>query len=804
MISNRNSADIGARTDAGTGADASTGPDTNADPKAAGDRAPEDLSILLVFPPQGHPTQPYLALPSLKAYLAEHGFTGATVWDLNLEAYDQLLSPERLALATRRIRERAEDWAAPDRQQLLPDELDRYRLEADALASGTYLAEHIDAAKDVIRSSGSFYYRPRYLWAQRTFEAGLKLLSTEYQPALFTAHNYTQSTSIDSTTDLFAGVDHPTENMFREFYEQVALPRIERERPDVLGISVTYGSQMVPALTLATLVKQRWPDIHITLGGGMLAYVGQRLAHAGPLFDRVDSIVVYEGEHPLLELCQALLAAGNSARRAAPDLTGIGNLICRESCGTKDAPPVLPTPIDELPTPDFSDLPLERYFSGELVLPIAPARGCYFEKCGFCTLYTAIGPTFRERSVDRLVEDLQVLVERHGTPYFYFILDDLPPLMAKRIPDAFEAAGLDVRWWCDARLEERIFHPASLKRLHDAGCRKLMYGFESGSQRLLDLVEKGVDLEQAERVLKATAEAGISATLYTMVGLPTETREEADATRAFIVRNAPYVGEISLQIFNLDMVSPMYRDPQRFGIAEVIDDPRDLAPGERPQQDLARYLEHTSVSGMTRSEVKQAFNNILGAATDALAALRGDNFLYYRYKSHIFLYLCKFGPDVFRREHHALARADRAAPVSSSCALPEQLALRADVRLVELPFSYGDVSRRLDRVWSDPTPLGGVARSESRAAADATPVEPRACSLAFLGDEHRVIELGADAGRLLHAAERQGTQVAVDAYQPEHQQGVARFLARAVDMGLLVCAGKTPLVAENSPEKSYD
>jgi len=50
-------------------------------------------------------------------------------------------------------------------------------------------------------------------------------------------------------------------------------------------------------------------------------------------------------------------------------------------------------PIDDLPTPDFRDLPLDQYLSGELVLPIAPTRGCYFEKCGFCTLYTAIGPT---------------------------------------------------------------------------------------------------------------------------------------------------------------------------------------------------------------------------------------------------------------------------------------------------------------------------------------------------------------------------------------------------------------------------
>ncbi len=90
--------------------------------------------------------------------------------------------------------------------------------------------------------------------------------------------------------------------------------------------------------------------------------------------------------------------------------------------------------------------------------------------------------------------------------------------------DAFAAARLDVRWWCDARLEERVFNAESLPRLFAAGCRKLMFGFESGSQRVLDLVEKGTNLDEARRVIRAAHAAGISVTLYTMVGLPTETR----------------------------------------------------------------------------------------------------------------------------------------------------------------------------------------------------------------------------------------------------------------------------------------
>ena len=95
-------------------------------------RAPEDLRVLLVFPPQGHPTQPYLALPSLKAFLAQEGFPGATVWDLNLDAYEHMLSGPRLALATERIRERSARWERRS-GPLAPADFDRFRLEADAL-----------------------------------------------------------------------------------------------------------------------------------------------------------------------------------------------------------------------------------------------------------------------------------------------------------------------------------------------------------------------------------------------------------------------------------------------------------------------------------------------------------------------------------------------------------------------------------------------------------------------------------------------------------------------------------------------
>jgi hypothetical protein len=140
---------------------------------------------------------------------------------------------------------------------------------------------------------------------------------------------------------------------------------------------------------------------------------------------------------------------------------------------------------------------------------------------------------------------------------------------------------------------------------------------------------------------------------------------------------------------------------------------------------------------------------------------------------------------VFRADDPPPRLAGPRDHLRSARELPERLALRDDVHVTALPFPYGQVRARLDRAWSDPTPLGGVARSESHATADATPVPAAPSWLAFLGREHRFLDLGADVGRVLEVAARDGTGAALDLFGDEHRTTAACFLASAVDTGLL-------------------
>src|SRR5690606_30787611 len=124
----------------------------------------------------------------------------------------------------------------------------------------------------------------------------------------------------------------------------------------------------------------------------------------------------------------------------------------------------------------------------------------------------------------------------------------------------------------------------------ESGCRKLLFGFETATPRLLKLMKKGQSLKSTVDVATNCANAGISVTFYAMVGFPTETRAEARATLGFLREHAGIVREVSLQTFHIDEVALTYREPELFGI-EILDD---------PDADLQLYHDYVAKEGMTQ------------------------------------------------------------------------------------------------------------------------------------------------------------------------------------------------------------
>ncbi len=736
-----------------------------------------DFPVTLIFPPQAHPTQPYLALPCLKSWLAEHGFPDVELLDLSVESYDHCLARAPPARAARRAAERLPLEAFAERRGLAFEDMPAFRAAAEARASARALAERVEAAKAVVRGEG-FYDAERYLPATRTLEAALRIVSAAHHPTELTLHNFTMRHSIERSAEVLEATLCEEENPYLAWFRTEVMPRLVARRPRVVGLSVIYGSQLIPALTLGRMIKEELPGCHVTAGGGFLAYIGQKLMRAPGIDACLDSLVEHEGERPLEQLCRAL-AEGSSLGavdsltwfdRSGPEPRAVTNLRGH------------PIDLHEAPTPDFDGLPLDRYFSETVVLPYDVNRGCYHSECTFCTLPTVIGPGFRTRRVSDMVDDLVALKAKYACDDFYLVTDCMPPATMRELPRELIERRVGIRWSADAKIERRSYQDGGAERLYESGCRKLLFGFESATPRLLAMMEKGQTLDDVRFVSGACRDAGISVTWYAMVGFPSETPEEAEATLAFIESAGDLVQEVSLQAFHLDEMSDVFHHPERYGV-RVLED---------PAADLALYHDYEVERGMSQGEAAELYAEAKGRLRALLPMFRGENLVYFMQKSHYFLHLARgarpleFSRACAARHEARLARGPEAG-----------LEVAGDLTFVELPFSHAETRRALaSGLAQAQRPEDRTGTFDAVAAAQAArrlgPLRRDPRVLVYAADEAEFVELRPDGARALRALREAGRlgelQEAIDVATPsgrEAREALDAFAGELHRLGVL-------------------
>ena len=795
------------------------------------------MRTLLLFPPQAHPTQPYLCLPSLVAFLRANGFPDTHQRDLNLEAHEWFLRKERLALARDRV---AAAFAAHPTDAPLPlPEMDRFRVLAEAHASADAVVEGIDEALHVLRNEEAFYDYDRYLRAVKLLDRAFRLISAEHYPTALTPHNYTLPHSIEKEREVLAAVFDEEANFFCEYYREKALPEIVATKPDLVGISLTYTSQVIPGLALARMIKEALPGVHVTVGGGLLAYIGEKATRSGNVFAAIDSAIVLEGEGPLLEL------AKNVAAGKAKPADGVGNAIWKDGDRVVVNAPASPLSIDSLPTPEFDGLPMERYYSPKLALPLAITRGCYWEKCAFCTLYKVIGPGFRQRRLDKVMDDIEKVTRLWKSDVIYFVVEDMPPPVFKQLPVELKKRELSIQWWTDARLEKNLFTDELCAALYESGCRRIAFGFESASQRLLDLMEKGTAISEAEGILRRLAKAGISNTLYTMIGFPTETSDEARQTLEWLRAHKDCVDEVSLRIFYVDHLSKVFEHPETYGVERILIDPeKDLqvyydwvparvgptlpvvkvvgqtdGPDHGHPEAVAAGQAHgdgeghaggcgnhatTQVidGGMSRREARSLFFDFMKVLREEFPLFRGDNLLLFELKSHYFLYLCKYGDLSFLAGKSEVAVAE-AVPADLASA---HLRLPAGNRVVEMPYDLRTIAEKLNEaecaVLKPRYQSGNFKEKLFEEMAVQVPAAPPAKNFAvYRARSSDLLHVGKDAARLLAACDGTRSVAGIVAdYPPALQDKVRRFLGDLLSRGLLTAAPRGATEARGGAE----
>lgn len=600
-----------------------------------GDRAPKELiqlhrrtsfeagsrkmKVMLIFPPDWYPSEPYLSLPSLAAVLRQSGHT-VIQKDVNCEMWDWYFSDEFLKRVLRRVPQQL------DRLRKLAKKRELAEWEMDvqlALCDVTRprmekLIRNAEEAKHIVRSE-RFYDIDELERAIQVFREVTSVISLVYAPAricmppMETDLSYKPYVSIE----VMDVVQDEQVNVYRDVFDRLVKPVIQQEQPDVVGISIVLQQQMFSTMTFCALIKQHFPHIHVTIGGNTVTRLRDVLPQS-PLFQYFDSAVVYEGETAFTQLVEAV--------GAKQSLVNVPNTIYKDETGIHVSPLSYAEDMAALPPPDFDGLPLEKYFVPTRVLPYLATRGCYWGRCEFCDHGEGYTAGYRSKKIQDILADITYLRNKYGAKHFHFTDESYPPALFRKLSRGLIESKMDIFWTTHMRFEKSLLEDAVWQDAKESGCRYLHFGYESGVERVLQLMDKATTAEVMTKHLKLTAEAGIWNHCMGFFGFPGETKEEAWQSVQFLEQNKDHVHSLGFGTFDLGRHNPVAKHPEKWGVTAY----------KNPDWDLALDYYYTVKNGMSIEEAERVFEQFERNHNPGW-----DLRLYIR--EYIFLYISRFG-----------------------------------------------------------------------------------------------------------------------------------------------------------------
>lgn len=527
----------------------------------------EKKRLVLIFPPFTMPTSPPLGIAMLKGYIeSELPNWDVELLDLNLWLFQRLLTGIEMGQI---------GFADDIYQQIGAD-------AATLVAAGKYFSGEDKA---------NFYQNPQLY----DYAGGLFIRFTEVFVKVFHEECHLWET---------------TQQLSPLLAEMCA--EIDSFTPDIIGISMIFSDQLPIGAMLGRYQRQQRRR-KVLMGGSCFTEGVQHFLNWYP--EATDVVVTGDGEYALKQL---LLNEGKPEMIPGTSYFADGTI--------KFHPPVFDKDIDEFGIPNFSGLKLQAYYSPEPVVPLLLSRGCYWRKCSFCVHYFSAGDSYRLHSLERVITILQGLVAQ-GISHFSFVDEMIAPGHFVRLAKAIKEANLDIAYYALSK-PNKTFTAEILEEMAESGCKYILWGVESGNQRVLDLMGKGTQKAEIAAVLKLARSAGIANHVYIICGFPTETEAEWAETIQFLDANKANIYAIHRGVFSLEEGSPIHKDLAKFSITETW---------VRQQTPLGARLGYRCSSGLSMEEARVAFQAALpflkqfNPYARYLANYRDHALLIYRY-----------------------------------------------------------------------------------------------------------------------------------------------------------------------------
>ena len=521
---------------------------------------------LLITPPFTQLNTPYPATAYIKGFLNTKGIT-ATQADLGIEVILRLFSKQGLTDVFERVNQLNSKSQASNNKQgsFQQPTTDNRQLSTNAqrilALKNEYLKTinavilflqgknptlaHLICSEDFLPEASRFAQLEELDWAFGSMgvQDKAKHLATLYLEDIsdlivecidphfgFSRYAERLGRSANSFDELYEALQQPY-TYIDELLIAILSNRLIEASPELVCFSVPFPGNLYAAFRSAQYIKQHFPKAKIAMGGGFPNTELRSLADVR-VMEFFDFITLDDGESPLECLIEYIDGKRDISQLKRTFALIDGAVKYIDNSGCRDYKQ------SDVGTPDYSDLLLDSYISViEIVNPmhrmwsdgrwnkLTMAHGCYWGKCTFCDISLDYIKVYEPVAAKLLVDRMEDLIAQTGQNGFHFVDEAAPPALMREVALEILRRNLAVTWWTNIRFE-KSFSADLCKLLKASGCIAVSGGLEVASDRLLDLIQKGVTVAQVARVTSNFTQAGIMVHAYLMYGFPTQTAQE--------------------------------------------------------------------------------------------------------------------------------------------------------------------------------------------------------------------------------------------------------------------------------------
>lgn len=324
-------------------------------------------------------------------------------------------------------------------------------------------------------------------------------------------------------------------------------------KPNIIGISCNMTFTYPNALRICKNIKDKFSDIPIVMGGNHATFCYEEILKNE---SAIDFIVLYEGEYTTVELYNLITQGNNSFNNCnGIAFRGLNGEVIKTEKREKIKN------LDELSFPAYHLIQMELYNKSMQGI-VMTSRGCP-HKCVYCSTAKFNGNVVY-RSIDSIINHIKFLINKYNLKHITFG-DDAFTIDKKRVLELcnrLKEENLSISWSCNTRVDMVDYE--ILSAIKEAGCTSILFGIESMSQKVLDVVSKRFNIDQVKNAINMAKDLGIKVKQNYIIGLPYETNESLDEMRNFVKQSDPE--EIEYCILCLFPGTDLYIRSEEFGI----------------------------------------------------------------------------------------------------------------------------------------------------------------------------------------------------------------------------------------------